>query len=579
MTRSLWAALAAALLLGTANFAPAQTASTAGLKPVLTVSIAGYGKVHSDVETIGKLGGKPELANMLEGILAMVTQGKGVTGLGIDKARPWGAVAYADAAGKFPVYGFIPTNDVKQLLALLAPPPLTPDAQGVYKVLVKTTTLYVVQKGAWAFVSNNPENLAKLPADPAALLGDLTTRFTVAVRASVKNVPAAMRDQAIAGFEMGLQMQMAQRPNESDDEYAVRQNLSRQSLEKAKVLINELDEVLLGWGVDATTGAMHLDFEMTAQSGTKTARQFAQMKGATTDFAGLALPGAAVVANWTGTIDETDAAQMKVALGGIRKKALKDLDGNSDLTPEQIAVAKALLGDVADVAAKTIDGKKIDGGLALLLDNATPTPAPTLALASVVADGEKLNSVVKRLVAEAGKDDPNIAKLFTLDAEKHQGVSIHTAALPVTDEAAAKVLGSTLNVALGIGDTGLYLAAGRDALKTIKQVIGDSKANAGKKAAPLEITVSATPIAKFAAQAGGGNPMAGAVVAMLARSAGKDHLTLKAKSIPNGTSVRLEIEEGLLKVILNFAQPGAMGTGPTPRPAPAPAPAGGDPFK
>ena len=44
-----------------------------------------------------------------------------------------------------------------------------------------------------------------------------------------------------------------------------------------------------------------------------------------------------------------------------------------------------------------------------------------------VAEGESPDQVVKKLVAEIGKDEPEFAKSVKLDAETVDGVDFHTA--------------------------------------------------------------------------------------------------------------------------------------------------------
>jgi len=65
-------------------FAP-QLAAAEELKPVVTVSFAGYEEVRANVEAIGKLGGNAQLSQFLEGMLNMMTQGKVLSN--IDKNR------------------------------------------------------------------------------------------------------------------------------------------------------------------------------------------------------------------------------------------------------------------------------------------------------------------------------------------------------------------------------------------------------------------------------------------------------------------------------------------------------------
>ena len=81
MRRTLLSALVVALLLGGRSACPAEETPAAGLKPLVTVSFAGYDELRADIEFVGKLGNNPQLAQGLEGMLKDMTQGQGLTGL------------------------------------------------------------------------------------------------------------------------------------------------------------------------------------------------------------------------------------------------------------------------------------------------------------------------------------------------------------------------------------------------------------------------------------------------------------------------------------------------------------------
>jgi len=549
--RTLLSALAVALLLGGRSAYPAEETPAAGLKPLVTVSFAGYDELRADIEFVGKLGNSPQMAQGLEGMLKQMTQGKGLAGL--DTKRAWGAVVQTDGQQQFPIYGFIPVTDLKQLMGVVRDFPVAqvPEdpADGVYEIATDGPSLFVQQKGGWAFITSSREGLAQVPADPQKALGDLNQKYDLAVRASIQNVPSDYRKMFVDQMKAGAEIGMGRLPGESDEDFALRQGVAKQMIQQIDTMINDLDEVLIGWAIDRQAGTSYIDFQVTAVAGTKTAAQFAQAATVTSNFAGFDLPGAALTGNWGGTLTDSDATQAKSAITNVRTAALKELK-NQGLSPDELKLASQLLSDLLDVAEKTIEGKRIDGGLALLLKPG----ALTFVAGGTIADGAKLEKALKQLAAEVQKAEPKVAQILKLDAETHQGIRFHTLAVPtkeMNDETAAKLFGDTLDVILGISDSSVYLALGRDAASTLKQVIDQSKAQAGKQIPPMRIALAATPIAKFVAEVAdeeGAKQMATVIGAMLEQSGGKDHLILTSKPVPNGATVRLEVEEGLLKL-------------------------------
>lgn len=566
MRKPLWAALAAALLLAAGTTSPAQDASSAGAKsPVVTVSFAGYDQFVANLNVVGKLADRPGLSAMLEGGLALVTQGKGLAGL--DKARPWVVQLFLSNAGEPSVYGFVPVSDLKELMALVPDPatnkPRAPDAEGVFEVETPQKNAYIAQKDKWAVIADSREALKSAPADPVAAAGDMTKKYLLAVKASVKNVPAEFRDQQIAQAKALIDMFGGRRGNETDEQFALRSLGVKQLFDQLTTLAKELDEILIGWAIDNSGGGTYLDIEVTAKPGTKTAQEFATMKEAKTNFAGFLLPGAAVTAVSSGTISDADAAQVKGYLETMRKTATKDIADNADLTDQQRKLAQQLIADAMDVLQKTIDAKKSDGGMAVVLEPG----APAIVVGAAVAETAKLEKVLKQLAAEAKKEQPALGDLIKLDADSQSGVKLHMATVPIPDPNAAPIIGDSVQIVVGIGEDSVYIGAGKKAMDTLKKVIEKSKAEAGKSVPPVQVTVAGLPIAKFVAAVApdeDAKQMAQQAAAVMEQSAGKDHVVLTAKPISNGVSLRLSVEEGLLKTIGKMA-PGADGGKAKPR--------------
>jgi hypothetical protein len=576
MRKTLLSTLAVAVLLGASSVCPAQESPSVGLKPVLTISSSGYDALFEDIGFIGKLGGEPEMAKGLETVLKMITEGPMSAGPplpGLDKTKPWGAVVRTDGQ-EFLIVGFVPVSDMKQLLQVLAP--MLGEGEdagnGVLKLQQEVPPgamfamgpppIYVKEQGGWAFISTNPDALANLPADPLKLLGGLNEKYDLALRASIQNIPAKMRQDALEMWKAGAEMGMVRMPDESDEDFAIRSALTKRAIDQLATVTDDLDQVLVGLALDQSAGTSYLEFEVTAVEGTKTAADFAEMKEAKTDFAGFDLPGATLTGNWAGTLSDTDVIQAKDSIAQIRAKTIKELK-NEELSDEQVKLATQLIGDLFDVLEKTIENKVADGGVVLLLNPG----ALTFVAGGVVADGAKLESAIKRLADELQKEEPGFAQLLKLDAETHEGVRFHTLDMPVDEEEMAKVFGDTLNIVVGISENSIYLGVGPEAVKTLKQVIDKSKAEAGKTIPPLRIVVAAGPIAKFIA-AMEENEDTVKWASGLEQSGGKDHITIIAKAIPNGANMRVEVEEGILKMlgtaIAEGFKQGMPGGGPDP---------------
>ncbi len=519
--------------------------AAAELKPVVTVSFSGYGELKADIEALGKVAGQPQLAPMMEGMLAMATQGKGLAGL--DQEQPCGAVILNDGSEEFTGYGFLPISDLAPFMELMKNPATgeAPKAEdGVYEISVGPATAFVTQKGKWTYVASAKEAFASVSDDPPSLLGDLPKRYLLAVRASMKNVPDSLKQKVLALLPM-----VAQVSNQPPE-------MVQQNVEQMDRWSKELDEVMLGLTLDRQTNGSYLDLELTAKPETNLAAQLAATKPGKTDFAGLKIPGAAVTFNVVSSLTDDDVARVKKSLD-IVHASTQDKLKDQDLSKEQLDLAADVLNQLFDVAVKTLEMKKTDYGLALVLE----PNAVTLAAGSIVADGSKLEDVLKKLLAEAEKNEPEAAKLFKLNAETYKDVRFHTFSMPTPDTPNPKLstlLGDTIEVVLGIGDTKVFIAAGRDAAKTLKDVIDKSQSEAGKEIPASEVVVSGLKIAKFVSAVADDDMvkgMADKMAGSLEQSGGKDRLIITTTPIANGARVRFELEEGIFKALGGLQPP------------------------
>ena len=141
-----------------------------GSKPVIVISLSGYGKVLEDVGFVGRLAQQPGLQQQVEAMVTLFTQGQGLNGL--DKKRPWGVVLNS-VNGDFQPIGFLPVTDMKALLDSLAqwtgPAEPSNAGKGLLEVQKPNQRWFLKEQQGWVFISPKADNLADMPADPTKL--------------------------------------------------------------------------------------------------------------------------------------------------------------------------------------------------------------------------------------------------------------------------------------------------------------------------------------------------------------------------------------------------------------------------
>jgi len=101
------------------------------------------------------------------------------------------------------------------------------------------------------------------------------------------------------------------------------------------------------------------------------------------------------------------------------------------------------------------------------------------------------------------------------------------------------------------------VALGSDGVATIEQVMAKSTGTTAEQA-PLHMRLSLGQVMDIVAKQGG-NPFVGLAAQML--QGGQDHVHLFEQPIANGVQYRLEIEEGILKLIGGAAKMAMGGAG------------------
>lgn len=552
MKKSLLSPQAVALLLATALFSHAGLSQAQDLsKPILTVSLSGYKEIKSDLDFIGKLSGNPDLSKSLEGALALVTQGQGLAGL--DENRPWGALVGFDGIQP-QVLAFLPVTDMKKLLgALSGIIGEAKTADGVSQIQAGPMPLFLKEADGWAFISHNAEGLAKLPKDPTKLLNGLEKQYDIAIRLGVQNIPEAFRTLAIDQIKLGVEGGLQQLPNETDQQYEMRSKLTEKQMDALATMINELNEVTIGFSIDQEARKSFFDFSMTAVAGTKTAKQFASSTAKPSKMAGFILPGAVaslhINSNYEPGTEDLD--QMVGMFKTLRAQVENEIDKENGLGDAQVkGVVKGVVGEVMDVIEATVKKGSMNGGAVVVGEGPF-----TAVVGGFVADGSKLEDAAKKLV-ELAKKEPGFPEV-KFDAETYKDVRFDTVAIPIPEgghetEVLGKALGNPVQGVAAFGKESVFIAAGPKASETIKLVIDASAASTSDTLPPVQFVVSLGPIMKFASQQQTDNAMLSTLAEGL--KGGKDHVSFTVKQISDGMSVRLEAEEGVLTVIGSAAK-------------------------
>jgi hypothetical protein len=547
----------AALLAGAAPVLRAQDSDTAPaangeLQTVAVIAGAKWDKLISDITFLGSLAGKPEAGQMIEGGFSFFTQGKGLNA--IDKSQPWGVIVQTDGA-QFLAVGCLPLLKPKDLLDIAkgyGAEVKDADNGATELVLPNKRSVFFKHANNMGYIGATAASLARLPKNPQEVLAKLVSEYDLAGNIAVRNVPEMYRQYALQAMQAGVQQGLKKKDDESDEQFAQRQKMAEAQMEQMSRMINEVENVKFGVAVDSKDQKTFADFSYTFVPDSSLAKQMAGYGVSKTNFAGFFqadTAGSVLVASQRDKpLTGDDLAQTEQMMQSARDQMNTAIDQKIEDTDTREAI-KGALGDWLDAVAETAKTGKMDGGGSLQLS----ADSLTLVAGVHVKDTSKVESGLKKLEAIAKKqpDFPGIQ----WNAAKHGDVTFHTIKLPVPEgeKSARQLLGSELDVAVGIGPESAYLAAGKNNLDAVNKAIDASAANKGKTVTMLEFVSSLGPIMQAAA-AQSEDPRHKAVAEKVAQylsaeGKGRDHVRAIGKAIPNGLAYHFEAEEGVLKAI------------------------------
>jgi hypothetical protein len=398
--------------------------------------------------------------------------------------------------------------------------------------------LFVREQAGWAFVTQSKD--APLPNDPMQWLAGLKPDYDFAFRIYLQNVPADKKKAGIDMFRMFMDQAAAvQRAQGGDNPITTLGQKNMQEQMKAiERLLNEADQITVGWKLDRQAKNTQLAQEM---------KQAGEVK---TNFAGFLMPDAAATLNFCAKASPESIQQTKGTLEQIRQRAEQQVDNDTNLPDDKTrAAVKDLLKQLLDVVERTVETGKSDGGGVLLLG---PNKFQA-AVGGYVADGPALESAVKKLIGMA-QAEAEFQKVATvkLDLDTYQGVHFHQVSVKLpedTPENCRAVFGDTVEVYFGAGKESAYVALGKGSLDMVKSVIDQSAAQANKPVPPVQLAVALGPIFDFASSMDANDMQLSDIVKALSTMKGKDRILLSGQMIANGVTYSLKLEEGVLDVI------------------------------
>ncbi len=513
-------------------------------RPVGIVSIAPLDRLLQDTTYLLRAVNVPEVGGLVSLMANQYTQG-------LDRSKPIGVSVIFE--GEMPTATiFLPMSDRDQFFGALAGMGIEPDdlGDGLFEIDASGQTIFAKQTGGWMYVAQTEQALSNVPADPAQLLGALPQQYNLAVSIDVQAVPPQMKQMAIEGMRTGLERGMAEQRGLSPEDLEKAKQVSEANIQQLEQFVTDTEKVIVGWNV--VPSQQHVTIDVAAQflAGSKLAGSMAVMKDLKSDYTQLGFPGAAIKVNFTSKIAEEEKATQILNLR------------NSFAQMENLAPAadKALAKEISDglfkILEQTIQEGVFDGAGSVSVADDTFRAL----IGGRISDGKALEAELKR-IAQGVSGKPK-APQFQFGVGQYKGMNLHKVTVPVdaSDRNAQKMFGDSVQINLATGDKSYVIAIDPTGDAALKAAIDRIESSQGEKVAPLDATVQATQLLKFA-QSIAPNPLLDNALQTIQEYAGKDKVQVTARMIDRGAMYRITVEEGVLRAAGGAAKGGGQNGG------------------
>ncbi|MGB7206754.1 MAG: hypothetical protein WBD37_14885, partial [Anderseniella sp.] len=461
--------LTAALAVTCGLAAPAAK-SLRAQEPVAIISIAPLDRFNQDISYVLEAANFGSLAPVYSMYGDFYTKG-------IDKSKPIGIQVTLNGQVPSPII-CIPVTSTEDLLGAIAGLGIESDdlGDGMVEILPPNgPTIFGKTMNGWLYLAQSEDELSgALPEDPVAMLGKLPDTYTLAVRLSVQALPEDMKTMVGEQMRIGFANGMAEQPGQTDEEKAKAAEMGEAQIAQIEQLLTELDQVFLGWSIDASKQLTFFDVGAQFLEGSKLAAQADLAANTTTDYKSLVLPNSAVSFRFASEIPESDRPLAIQNFRNSMEQGAAAAD-KQDLPPELKELLTGLLDGLGAIAEKTINEGKFDGAGSLSLADSTPR----LLIGGRVADGAALAAEFKKLAAGLPPEAANDIT-FDFDYETYNGMNLHriTTKVKIADPAAKQMFGDQIELIIGTSDKGFMVSmdpSGDAAVKSAVDAMANSK--------------------------------------------------------------------------------------------------------
>ncbi len=551
---TVFALLATLLVSGVATSSAQDSldAEDAPAHPVVTVCVASVDRI---MDHIGYVFGEVERPETMDFIGAGLANFRDLEGL--DRTKPGGLMIFV-SEGLIPLpipVGFLPVKDIGELGQTFgtmgAQLKAVPGEEDRYELIPRRgPTSFVVIQGDYAFIGQNEESINRTFALPEEFAGPLANRYDICASANLRKTPKAVRDLILMTIKNSAQASMQRRDDEPEAVYNLRRSQAEGNLHFVENVLRDGEELTLGFKVDQTAKNASLELVVKATPGSSFAKELKD---------GIAKPS-----YFASAIDESIplSGSISVMLDKPGRKTLLDLFNlgeqesnrglaglDKDTAVEDIPGLQSTQ-DLFDALRETIKEGHLDGFVQFFGE---PGEKFVIVGGVKVMNAGAFGSGLSDVLEQASRTDANMD--VELGVDSYGDIVFHRLSSKNRDRGDKRMFGEESALYFGTDNQALWFCVGGDAaIPTLRSAIdrvaaGEDTGLRRGELAPFQVIVNLTEWIQIN-QSDRETPGRFAALALEAFEAdGSDIIRADARSLKNGFRVRIQVENGFLRLL------------------------------
>ena len=520
-------------------------------KPAIVISMAPIKEQMKDIGYITDASGFGQMSFLIKMQIEQFLKG-------IDTEKPSGMFLYFEENEEEPNgLAFLPITNIDDFLNTVSQYAKV-DEGNDFTTIIPTNgqELLMKQIGDYAYFAEREEMFENINSDPAEMVGDLPEQYNMGARIFAQRIPESMREMWLDTIEDGYNDSMGDLggiPSEIQEK-----NFEMQ-METFRSLINETEEVVIGFAADKELESMYFDMKLVGLDGSKMAEDSAAQQGIKpSNFAGLlSIKDALFTANLCGELGESEKEIYSNMIESSRDEIFKELN-DSDFSDKELDQMESIVEDLLKVAADTVKDGRMDGGMVV-----TGAEKVEFAFGMQVTDAVRLEEAVQDLVkfAEAEPEFTEFVE-FNLNSGKVGEMRLHEIVIQLADANPdmAEVMGDEFTVLLAVGQNEVFVVGSSEGPMELMKLATEPSDAQPDDLYAMQYNMYLAPMLELSSKVDG-NEITQEMAEKLAES-GKDRIRLDFEWIKNGIQGRLDIQDGVLELFSVAMQNlGGMGGG------------------